>query len=211
VARAQQRLYHLGPVLIGSSSKPGYAGWPVEPVRPLGAAPIAPRHHALRPLGVSADATRAIEGRSAGSRTTPTPERSAWPAEDLDAKIAVVRELAAEYDAIRIPLNELLTARAAKEGAPKFIDDGVHPSADGYELIAQLGGDGWRRPSSSANLPRSRAESDESSAPDPGRPRRLRSAQVDGLVSDSAPAHRWRRRSCPTDSPRSRRDRPSSR
>jgi acyl-CoA thioesterase I len=66
-----------------------------------------------------------------------TPEQLPWPAEDLDAKRAVAREIAARYDAIFIPLNDLFTARAATDGAGSVIDDGVHPSAGGHELIAQ--------------------------------------------------------------------------
>lgn len=63
--------------------------------------------------------------------------QSRWYAEDLEAKIAVVRELAGRYNAIHIPLHDILAERASLEGAASVIDDGLHPSAGGHELIAQ--------------------------------------------------------------------------
>ncbi|MBN9141205.1 MAG: SGNH/GDSL hydrolase family protein [Micrococcales bacterium] len=66
-----------------------------------------------------------------------TEEQAGWYAEDLAAKIDVVRELAARFDAVHIPLHDILTERAAIEGPASVIDDGVHPSAGGHELIAQ--------------------------------------------------------------------------
>ena len=44
---------------------------------------------------------------------------------------------AARFDAIHIPLHDILTAQAAADGAGSVIDDGVHPSAGGHELIAR--------------------------------------------------------------------------
>ncbi|HZR42333.1 MAG TPA: SGNH/GDSL hydrolase family protein [Ktedonobacteraceae bacterium] len=57
--------------------------------------------------------------------------------EDLDPKIAVVRQLAREYQAILVPLDGIF-AQAATQREPAFwAHDGVHPSAAGHALIAQ--------------------------------------------------------------------------
>ena len=61
-----------------------------------------------------------------------------WHVEDLDENIAITRELADRYGATLIPLNEIFVDRAARVGAASVIDHGVHPSAGGHELIAQL-------------------------------------------------------------------------
>lgn len=66
-----------------------------------------------------------------------TEEQGRWHAEDLDAKIQVARSMAARFDGELIRLNDLFTERAAAEGPMSVIDDGVHPSAGGHELIAQ--------------------------------------------------------------------------
>lgn len=65
-------------------------------------------------------------------------EQLRWHDEDLNEKIAATREFAAEYDAILIPLNDIFTEHASRDCAASVIDDGVHPSAGGHELIAQL-------------------------------------------------------------------------
>lgn len=64
-------------------------------------------------------------------------EQRRWRLEDLDAKREVARHLADRYDAIFIPLDTIFTERATSEGPESVIDDGVHPSAGGHELIAQ--------------------------------------------------------------------------
>lgn len=66
-----------------------------------------------------------------------TDEQAGWRAEDLDAKIEVARAIARDYGATLVPLDGLFTERAATEGPLSVIDDGVHPSAGGHELIAQ--------------------------------------------------------------------------
>lgn len=66
-----------------------------------------------------------------------TDEQQTWYAEDLAAKIAVTRDLAGRFDAVHIPLQDIFTAQAAGNGPDSVIDDGVHPSARGHELIAQ--------------------------------------------------------------------------
>lgn len=59
---------------------------------------------------------------------------------DLDEKRAVVRALAAAYDADLVPLSDAIAAAAAEHGASAIAPDGVHPSALGSRLIA----DAWR-------------------------------------------------------------------
>jgi acyl-CoA thioesterase-1 len=66
-----------------------------------------------------------------------TPEQERWHAEDLNDKIAVARDLAQRYDATLVPLDRLFAERAAIDGPLSVVDDGVHPSAGGHELIAQ--------------------------------------------------------------------------
>jgi acyl-CoA thioesterase-1 len=67
----------------------------------------------------------------------PVPEdRKLWR-EDLDPKIHAVRELAREFGALYIPLDGLF-AEASTRAEPSFwLPDGVHPSQDGHDLIAQ--------------------------------------------------------------------------
>ena len=60
----------------------------------------------------------------------------AWR-EDLDPKIAVVRELAREFGAALVPLDEIFTAAAAKAPCGYWAEDGVHPTNAGHGLIAQ--------------------------------------------------------------------------
>lgn len=66
----------------------------------------------------------------------PVPEdRRQWR-EDLDPKIAVVRELAAAYDAVYVPLDGIFAAAAARQPPAYWAGDGVHPSPAGHGLIA---------------------------------------------------------------------------
>lgn len=66
-----------------------------------------------------------------------TDEQARWAAEDLDEKREISSELAARFDAVFIPLQQILGERAARDGARSMVIDGVHPSAGGHELIAQ--------------------------------------------------------------------------
>ncbi|MGW8483387.1 SGNH/GDSL hydrolase family protein [Microbacterium sp. NPDC055903] len=59
--------------------------------------------------------------------------------EDLDPKIAVLRRLAAEFDAVFVDLDAPLTASATQSTPETVAPDGVHPSADGHRFIA----DAW--------------------------------------------------------------------
>jgi len=65
-----------------------------------------------------------------------TDQQQKWRDEDLIDKIAAVRSLAVEHDATLIPLDELFTQQAQEKGPASVIDDGVHPSAGGHQLIA---------------------------------------------------------------------------
>jgi acyl-CoA thioesterase-1 len=67
-------------------------------------------------------------------------EQRAWR-EDLDPKIEVVRRLAKEYDAILVPADVEFNRQALTVGATTLADDGVHPTAAGHRLLADL----WRR------------------------------------------------------------------
>ena len=65
-----------------------------------------------------------------------TPEQRAWR-EDLDPKIGAIRQLAQEYRARCIPLDELFAQAATQRRPALWTPDGVHPSAAGHALIAQ--------------------------------------------------------------------------
>jgi len=67
----------------------------------------------------------------------PIPEdREAWR-EDLDPKIEVARKLAADFDAIFVPLDGLFAVAATKREMGFWLPDGVHPTHAGHALIAQ--------------------------------------------------------------------------
>ncbi|HLZ61635.1 MAG TPA: SGNH/GDSL hydrolase family protein [Ktedonosporobacter sp.] len=67
----------------------------------------------------------------------PVPQdRYAWR-EDLDPKIAVVRRLAREFNALLVPFDGIF-AQASTQREPGFwAADGVHPSPAGHALMAQ--------------------------------------------------------------------------
>lgn len=62
-------------------------------------------------------------------------DRRAWR-EDLDPKLAIVRDLAVEFGADLIPLDGLFAAAATRAPAAYWLPDGVHPSPAGHALIA---------------------------------------------------------------------------
>ena len=63
------------------------------------------------------------------------PDREAWR-EDLDPKIARVRQLAAKYEAVYIPLDGMLASAGIAAGSwERFAADGVHPTLVGHALI----------------------------------------------------------------------------
>jgi len=65
-------------------------------------------------------------------------DQARWRAEDLDEKIDVVRTVAATHGTALVPLDGAFTEQARLDGPLSVIDDGVHPSAAGHELIARL-------------------------------------------------------------------------
>lgn len=65
---------------------------------------------------------------------------------DLDPKIAVVRKLAADFDAILIRVDSLLQQHAAIVGQERVAPDGVHPNTYGHHVLA----DAWMRTAASA-------------------------------------------------------------
>lgn len=69
----------------------------------------------------------------------PYPEdRWAWR-DQLDPRIQIVRRLAKEFDAILIPLDGLLNAKGIADSFEEYTgDDGVHPTAIGHEVIADI-------------------------------------------------------------------------
>ncbi|NMO95112.1 SGNH/GDSL hydrolase family protein [Paenibacillus lemnae] len=67
----------------------------------------------------------------------PVPEdRRGWR-EDLDPKITAVRDLAAEFGALLVPLDGLFNAAAARREPAYWAYDGVHPTPAGHALIAR--------------------------------------------------------------------------
>lgn len=67
----------------------------------------------------------------------PVPEdRRAWR-EDLDPKITVCRELAAEFGARYVPLDGIFNAASTRVAPEYWASDGVHPSLAGHGLIAR--------------------------------------------------------------------------
>lgn len=57
--------------------------------------------------------------------------------EDLNPKIEIVGKIAREYGIPVIPLDSLFTAAAAERPPEFWLQDGIHPTAEGHELIAR--------------------------------------------------------------------------
>ena len=67
----------------------------------------------------------------------PVPEdRKEWR-EDLDPKIAAVRDLAREFGALYVPLDGMFAAAATRRPPEFWAHDGVHPTPAGHALIAR--------------------------------------------------------------------------
>ena len=64
-------------------------------------------------------------------------EKLKWR-EDLDLKITVVRELAAEFNALLIPYDGLLAQANCKKSPAFWTEDGVHPTQAGHALMAEI-------------------------------------------------------------------------
>ena len=65
-----------------------------------------------------------------------TAEQHAWR-EDLDPRIAVVRRIAAERQAVLVPADGLFAAAAERTGPLTWADDGVHPTPAGHGCLAE--------------------------------------------------------------------------
>lgn len=57
--------------------------------------------------------------------------------EDLDPKIAIVRKLAYEFNALLVPLDGLFVNACSKREPSFWAQDGVHPTSEGHVLIAK--------------------------------------------------------------------------
>lgn len=67
----------------------------------------------------------------------PIPEdRAAWR-EDLDPRIAAVRNLATDFGATYVPLDGIFAAAACKREMNYWAPDGIHPTPAGHGLIAE--------------------------------------------------------------------------
>ena len=67
----------------------------------------------------------------------PVPEDRVRWREDLDPKIAVVRTLAREFEAVYVPLDGIFAQASAVREPAFWAADGVHPTPAGHALIAQ--------------------------------------------------------------------------
>jgi lysophospholipase L1-like esterase len=65
------------------------------------------------------------------------PEMKTWR-EDLDPKIEAVHSLAKKYDAKLVPFDEYFNGLIGKHAIEELADDGIHPSALGHKLMAEL-------------------------------------------------------------------------
>lgn len=66
-----------------------------------------------------------------------SPEQELW-FEDLNPKIEITRQIAAQYNAIYIPLQEIFTEHLSPTyPANYWTVDGVHPTLEGHGLIAK--------------------------------------------------------------------------
>ncbi|CAB4675305.1 unannotated protein [freshwater metagenome] len=66
-----------------------------------------------------------------------TDEMKSWR-EDLDPKIAIVHEMAAEFDAILVPFDQHFTALSGILSMAKIAEDGVHPTVFGHSEMSRL-------------------------------------------------------------------------
>jgi lysophospholipase L1-like esterase len=67
----------------------------------------------------------------------PVPEdRRAWR-EDLDPRIAAVRDVARAHKACYVPLDGIFAAASCEKPCEHWLPDGVHPTPAGHALIAE--------------------------------------------------------------------------
>ncbi|MEV7972367.1 SGNH/GDSL hydrolase family protein [Cellulomonas sp. NPDC089187] len=67
-----------------------------------------------------------------------TDEQTRWWDEDLAAKVDAVHRIADDHGAILVPTHHALAAAAIEHGCPALAADGVHPTPDGHQRIADL-------------------------------------------------------------------------
>lgn len=67
-----------------------------------------------------------------------TEEQQVWWTEDLAARVEAVHRIADDHDAVLVPTHQALTAAATEVGNAALAADGVHPTAEGHRLIADL-------------------------------------------------------------------------
>ncbi len=65
-----------------------------------------------------------------------TEDKKEWR-EDLDPKIAAVRELSREFETLYVPLDGIFAAASSTIEMTYWAEDGVHPTPAGHALIAQ--------------------------------------------------------------------------
>lgn len=65
------------------------------------------------------------------------PEMKSWRS-DLNPKISVIKELAADFSAIFVPFDELLNSIVGKYSITEIAPDGIHPSELGHAEMARL-------------------------------------------------------------------------
>jgi lysophospholipase L1-like esterase len=67
----------------------------------------------------------------------PLPEDRVGWREDLDPKIAVVRDLARAFATVLVPLDGIFAAASVEHECAHWTRDGVHPTGAGHELISR--------------------------------------------------------------------------
>ncbi len=65
-----------------------------------------------------------------------TDQKKAWLG-DFAEKVHVVRELAAEFADVYVPLDGIMYAAGAQAESLRFAADGIHPSVEGHGIIAR--------------------------------------------------------------------------
>ncbi|PHP53149.1 SGNH/GDSL hydrolase family protein [Actinomyces ruminis] len=66
-----------------------------------------------------------------------------WHA-DLNPRVQAIAQIAQELDAVYVPLQEPMTALAARIGDAAVAADGVHPTPAGHRAIADAWWQAWQ-------------------------------------------------------------------
>lgn len=69
-------------------------------------------------------------------------EMQTWR-EDLNPKIDIVRRLAREFHATLVPFDQYLHDQLSQHSIQELAEDGIHPTALGHQLMADLWLDSW--------------------------------------------------------------------